>query len=194
MNINRFGAWIGKAMVKMMGWKVEGEFPDYPKSVVIVAHHTSNWDFVVGYPVSLIYRIKAYWVGKHTLFKKPFGGIMRWLGGIPLDRSSSRNFVDQIVQTFEKRKELLLVIAPEGTRKRVDKWKTGFYYIAKGAGVPIICAFIDYKRKVAGFGLVLKPGEDEAGDMNKIREFYRNVTGKIPEHVGDIIILPKGNA
>ncbi len=191
MNVNNFSAWIGRVIYKLIGWRVEGEFPRFPKSVVIVAHHTSNWDFAVGYPASLIYRIKGYWVGKHTLFKKPFGSLMRWLGGIPLDRTSSKNFVDQVIQTFDKHKELLLVIAPEGTRKRVDKWKTGFYYIAKGAKVPIICAFLDYKRKVAGFGLVIKPSDDEEGDMNKIREFYKSITAKLPENTGDIIIFPK---
>ncbi len=187
MNVNKFVSWLGKTVLKITGWRVEGRVPaDIPKSVMIVAPHTSNWDFPIGLMASFALELKGYWVGKHTLFRRPFGGLMRWLGGIPIDRGSSKNFVEQAADYFRERENFILVLAPEGTRKRVDEWKTGFYYIARAAGVPIICAFLDYNRKVAGIGPAIFPTGDIRADMQKIREFYRGIGAKRPENVGDM--------
>jgi 1-acyl-sn-glycerol-3-phosphate acyltransferase len=119
-------------------------------------------------------------MGKETIFRKPFKKFFKWLGGIPIDRSKSYNVVAQSIQQFKESENLILAIAPSGTRKRVKKWKTGFYHIAKGANIPISLGFLDYRRKVGGFGPLLYPTGDFGADMKIIREFYAGVTGKHP--------------
>ncbi len=183
---NNIFYWIGKIAYKLSGWKTEGEFPDLPKSVVIVAHHTSNWDLPVGLMASFIFRMKAYWIGKHTLFRWPIGGLLKRLGGIPVNRNKTENIVDQVVEVFRERSEFMLVVTPEGTRKKVERWKSGFYRIAKEAEVPIVCAYLDYKRKVTGIGPVIFPNEDREEALRKIREFYDKVTAKFPEKRGPV--------
>lgn len=190
LGVNRFFHWLGKTAYKLTGWRTEGKPPEIPKAVVIVAHHTSNWDFLVGLMASFIWKFSPFWLGKHTLFRWPLGGLLRRLGGIPVDRRASRNLVEQVTRIFQSRERFWLTIAPEGTRQKAQKWKSGFYHIARSAGVPIICAFLDYKRKVAGIGPIIFPGEDLAADMQKIREFYNTVTGKYPERAGVVDISP----
>ncbi len=189
---NRFTIWLGRVVYKMIGWQVEGSVPEsVPKSVMIVAHHTSNWDFPIGLFGSFALNIKPFWIGKHSLFNWPMGRLMRWLGGIPIDRRHSKDFVKHAIQLLNDHEKLMLVIAPEGTRKRVDQWKSGFYYIANGASVPIICAFIDYKRKVTGIGPIIMPTGDIQADLQKIRAFYQTITAKKPENVGEMVFRKK---
>jgi 1-acyl-sn-glycerol-3-phosphate acyltransferase len=159
---------------------MEGEVPDFPKYVLIAAPHTSNMDLAVMLTLAFTFRTKLSWMGKDALFRWPFGGLSRWLGGIPIDRSKSHNVVEQSVALFNEKEAFVLAVPPEGTRKQVRYWKTGFYYIAKGAGVPILLGFIDYGRKVGGFGPVLMPTGDIEEDMKTIQSFYAAITGRHP--------------
>src|SRR5262245_35557130 len=169
------------SLMKAFGWQFEGRLPDVDKLVVIAAPHTSNWDLPVLLSLAFALKAKACWLGKHTLFRWPFGFVFRWMGGIPVYRSASQNVVAQTVETFRNSENLILTIPPEGTRSKVSHWKTGFYYIALGADVPISLGFIDYKRKVAGVGPTINPTGDIEADMEIIRNFYANVTAKYPD-------------
>lgn len=178
--------------LKIAGWKlVRGELPAEHCFVLIAAPHTSNWDLPIMLYAALLLRVKLYWMGKDAIFRAPFGGIVRWLGGIPIDRSKNNNLVAQSIELFRDRQSLILVVPPEGTRQKVRHWKTGFYYIALGAGVPIVMGFLDYKRKLAGFGPSLEPTGDIAADMLKIRAFYSGITGKYPDASGTADVAPR---
>jgi 1-acyl-sn-glycerol-3-phosphate acyltransferase len=175
---------LALTFLKVFGWRLEGRLPDVDKLVVIAAPHTSNWDLPVLLSLGFSLRTKACWLGKHSLFKWPFGFLFRWMGGIPVYRSASHNMVEQTVETFRNSEKLILAIPPEGTRSKVSHWKTGFYYIALGAEIPIAMGFIDYKRKVVGIGPTLYPAGDIEADMEVIRNFYANVTAKYPDKAG----------
>jgi len=155
--------------------------PPIPKFILVGAPHTSNWDLPYTLFIVFVLKAKVYWMGKDTIFRKPFKRFFKWLGGIPIDRSKSYNIVAQSIQQFNENENLILTIAPSGTRKRVQKWKTGFYHIANGANVPILLGFLDYRRKVGGFGPMLYPTGDLEADMKTIKKFYDGVTGKYPE-------------
>jgi len=176
--------------MKMFGWRIEGRLPDAGKMVVIAAPHTSNWDLPILLSVAFALNIKARWLGKHSLFRPPFGALFRWMGGIPVNRSASHNMVSQAVEMFRDSRELILAIPPEGTRGKVSHWKTGFYYIAAGAETPIVMGFIDYKRKAAGLGPALHPTGDIEADMEIFRNFYSNVTAKYPDKAGLPALAP----
>ena len=135
---------VGTAVLAILGWRVEGNFPGLRKFVVVVAPHTSNWDFVVGIAAYLALEIAATWFGKHTLFHWPLGPLLRSFGGIPVVRNRPTNVVDLYVAEFARRDRMVLAIAPEGTRSRVAEWKTGFYRIAVGAGAPIVPVALDF--------------------------------------------------
>lgn len=167
--------------LKLTGWKKEGQAPNYDKYVVIAAPHTSNWDFPISLALLLSFKIKPYWMGKAGMFRWPFGLFFRLLGGIPIDRSKSNNAVEQSIEVVSKRRRMVLVMAPEGTRKKVAYWKTGFYHIAHGAGVPIALGFLDYRRKAGGFGQVLLTTGNIEEDMWAIQSFYKGITAKYPE-------------
>jgi 1-acyl-sn-glycerol-3-phosphate acyltransferase len=173
--------WISLGFLKVIGWRTEGKMPDIPKYVVIAAPHTTNWDLPITLAIAFAFKCNVYWMGKETIFKRPFGRIMKFLGGIPINRLTSNNVVEQSIQAFRENKKLVLVIPPEGTRKNVKHWKTGFYYIASGANVPIVMGFLDYKRKVGGVGHVFQPTGDINVDMVAIKCFYANISGKYPE-------------
>ncbi len=177
--------------MKLSGWRIDGEFPRDPKFVMIAAPHTSNWDFPLMMAAVFIYRKKLYWMGKHTLFRWPFGALMRWLGGIPIHRGGAHDVVAQSIEQFTQNERLVLAVPPEGTRKKVRTWKTGFYYIALGAGVPIALGFLDYRRKAAGFGPTLIPTGDIEADMKIIRRFYADIAGKYPDQFGDATLSVK---
>jgi 1-acyl-sn-glycerol-3-phosphate acyltransferase len=172
---------LALSFMKAFGWQFEGRLPDVNKLVVIAAPHTSNWDLPVLLSLAFALKAKACWLGKHTLFRWPFGSLFKWMGGIPVYRSASRNAVAQAVEMFRNSEKLILTIPPEGTRSKVSHWKTGFYYIALGAEVPISLGFIDYKRKVAGVGPTIYPTGNIEADMEVIRNFYANVTAKYPD-------------
>jgi 1-acyl-sn-glycerol-3-phosphate acyltransferase len=168
-------AWLG---LRLAGWKLKGRPPGARKYVIIAYPHTSNWDFPLGLSACIIYRIKVYWLGKDSLFKGPVGPIMKWLGGIPVDRSKAHDFVQQAIETFDQSDEMVIAVAPEGTRSRVEKWKTGFYHIAAGAKVPIVPGYFDYAKKEVGFLEIFFPSGDIDKDMLAIKSAYGTIQGK----------------
>jgi 1-acyl-sn-glycerol-3-phosphate acyltransferase len=172
---------VGRLYLRISGWRVEGRFPDAAKTVVIAAPHTSNWDMPLMLAIAWVLDVRPAWLGKQELFRRPFGWFMRRLGGVPVDRTVRQNTVQQAVDRFDAVERLHLVIPPSGTRSRSTHWRSGFYHIARGAGVPIVCAFLDYRRKVGGIGPVLRASGDVAADMAHIRGFYVGITSKYPE-------------
>lgn len=168
---------------KLLGWRIEGEFPGaLKKYIVAVAPHTSNWDFPLGVMARSILRMqKARFLGKDSLFKPPFGWFFRSLGGYPVDRSKSHDVVQQVVDIFKKHDQFILALAPEGTRKKVDKLRTGFYYIAKGAGIPIVPVGFDFSQKRIVIREPFYPTDNAEADFNELRSFYRTMRGKNPE-------------
>jgi 1-acyl-sn-glycerol-3-phosphate acyltransferase len=183
--------WLASRLLALFGWQAEGEPPNLPKYVLVVAPHTSNWDFPVMLLLAVALGIKATWMGKHTLFRPPLGWLMRLLGGLPIDRTVRHNMVEQAVESFHSRERQVLAILPEGTRKRVPYWKSGFYHIARGAHVPIALGYADFKRKVGGIGRVFIPSGDIEADMAVIRDFYQGVTGARPEQFGPVQLKPQ---
>lgn len=163
------------------GWSVEGRAPEPRKFVVIAAPHTSNWDFLYFIGAADGLNLDLSFVGKKTLFRWPFARLMRDMGGIPVDRTKSTNYVDTMVQEFGRRSEFMLTIAPEGTRGKTSGWKSGFYHIAMGAGVPLVCGFMDYKRKTVGLGMTLWPSGDYEADLKTLFAYYATHTPKFPE-------------
>lgn len=172
--------------LRLGGWKIDGERPEHKRFVLIAAPHTSNWDFPYMLAYAAVFDIKVHWLAKHSLFFPPAGWIMKALGGIPVVRHTSSNVVSDMVTAFEGRDELALVIPTEGTRERVEYWKSGFYHIAKGAGVPIVPSYLDFKEKRGGFGKALIPSNDLVADMDYLRGFYAGMVGKFPEQFGPI--------
>ncbi len=177
---------LSLAILKLPGWRVEGHFPaDCPKCVLIAAPHTSNWDLPNTLMAGFALRANLYWMGKRSIFRPPFGAFMRWLGGIAVNREKSNNLVAASVEAIRAaRGSLQLVVPPEGTRSKVRYWKTGFYYIAHGAGVPIVLSYMDYARKVSGIGPVFHPTGDIERDMATIKAFYAPFKGKNPDQSG----------
>lgn len=173
-------SWLSIFVLKMRGWRIEGRFPDISKYVLIAAPHTSNWDFPITLTMTFALKGKIYWMGKASLFRRPFYWLFRWLGGIPVDRSKSNNMVDQMIRQFAVNDQLVLTIPPAGTRRHVMKWKTGFYYIAAGAGVPVVLGFMNYRTKVGGIGGIFYPTGDIDRDMRQIRAYYSGIHGKHP--------------
>jgi len=166
---------------KLFGWKIDGMLSQEKKYIIIVAPHTSNWDFMIGLCVRSILRFDAKFLGKKELFRFPFGALFRWLGGVPVDRSRNANMVDAVADLFNRHEALIIAIAPEGTRKYVEKWKTGFYFIALKANIPILMASFDYPSKTVFAGKPLYPTGDLDADMKIIFEFYRDKRGKFPK-------------
>lgn len=173
--------WLSKFTLKMAGWKTRGSSPEISKYVIIAAPHTSNWDYVFTLLLAFSLNINVRIMAKKELFRWPFGYFFRWLGTIPIDRSKSNNLVAQMVETFDKKDNMILIVPPSGTRKKVMYWKTGFYHIANGAGVPIVLGYVDYGRKTGGIGPTIQPTGNIANDMKDIRAFYADITAKYPE-------------
>lgn len=173
---------LARLILRLFGWKVEGGIPaDLKKYIVIAAPHTSWWDFPLGVLARAVIDRKIGYLGKKALFKPPFGFFFRWTGGHPVDRSKSSNTVKEVAATFKEREEFALALAPEGTRKKVDKLKTGFYHIAREAGIPIILASLDYGRKVVDFSRPFWPGDDEEADLGLIWDHFSKVRAKHPQ-------------
>lgn len=171
---------LSKAFLRATGWRVEGALPpEAQKSVLIAAPHTSNWDLPYTLMVAFVLGLQVRWMGKHTLFRFPFGGLMRWLGGIPVKRDQSNNLVAASAASIrESSVPLQLIVPPEGTRSKTRYWKTGFYYIAQAAGVPIVMAYMDYAEKRSGLGPIFHPTGDVERDMATIKAFYAPFKGK----------------
>jgi 1-acyl-sn-glycerol-3-phosphate acyltransferase len=178
--VNTLFRGLSIAYLKLAGWRVDGHLPpEATKSVLIAAPHTSNWDLPYTLMVCFVLRLNVYWMGKQSIFKPPFRGIMMWLGGIPVNREQSSNLVASSAQALvEAEGAVQLIVPPEGTRSATRYWKTGFYYIATGAQVPIVMAFMDYANKHAGLGPLMQPTGDIEQDMVKIKAFYAPFKGK----------------
>lgn len=168
--------------MRLFGWRIEGAIPNSSKLLIIGAPHTSNWDWILVMFTAYSLGVRISWMAKHTLFKKPFGGIMRWLGGVAVDRRAKNGTVGQAIDSFNAKKELILCITPEGTRGKVREWKQGFYRIAEGANVPVVVAAFDYGRKSVRFGPTFKPTGNLEEDLPIIKSFYDGVTARHPEH------------
>ncbi|HEX5389315.1 MAG TPA: lysophospholipid acyltransferase family protein [Burkholderiaceae bacterium] len=168
------------AFLRLTGWRVEGALPaDASKAVLIAAPHTSNWDLPYTLMVAFALRLNVYWMGKQSIFKPPFRGVMRWLGGIPVNREQSTNLVAASVAAIQAADgPLQLIVPPEGTRSKTRYWKTGFYHIAVGAQVPIVMAYMDYHDKRSGLGPVFVPTGNVEADMAAIKGFYAPFKGK----------------
>ncbi len=166
--------------LKLNGWKVTGSLPaGVDKCVLIAAPHTSNWDLPYTLMAAFELRLHVYWMGKKSIFRQPFRGLMMWLGGIPVDRDRSNNLVAASAEAIRNAAgKLQMVVPPEGTRAKARYWKTGFYYIALGANVPIVMAYMDYELKRTGLGPVLYPSGDIDADMQTIRAFYAPFKGR----------------
>ena len=166
--------------LKLTGWRVEGALPAHAaRSVLIAAPHTSNWDLPYTLMVAFALRLNIRWMGKQSIFRAPFGGVMRWLGGIPVNREQSTNLVAASAKAIrEADGPLQLIVPPEGTRSKTRYWKTGFYYIAREAQVPIVMAYMDYERKISGLGPLFEPTGDVEADMAAIKAFYAPFKGK----------------
>ncbi len=175
---------VSRFILRLTGWKLVDEMPSEKKYILVGAYHTSNWDWVVGFFMMAGLGLKPRWIGKDALFRGIAGPVMRALGGISVVRGARENFVDQIVDVYKNSKELVIAIAPEGTRKYVDHWKTGFYHIANGARVSVAMAFLDYSKKICGIGGYFMPSGNIKADMQILREFYEGVIGKFPENQG----------
>lgn len=171
---------LGRTLLRLLGWRVEGEMPNLAKFVVAVAPHTSNWDFVVGGAAMFALDLRIAFIGKHTLFKGPLAPLMRWMGGIPVDRSSPHGVVGDAVAAFARVDRRILAIAPQGTRKPVPHFKTGFLHIARGAGVPVMLAAFDYGARVIRFGPTLEIGEDIEAERARIEAMFAPIRGRHP--------------
>ena len=178
---------LGRSFLRALGWKVVGEFPNVPKAVFIASPHTSNYDGLFMVATAFALRVKLNWMGKKSLFQSPLAGsFFRSVGGISIDRSKSNDTVHLLAKEFAKRDSMFLAIAPAGSRKKRDYWKSGFYHIALAAKVPVICGCVDYERKEAGIIGMVELSGDEAVDMAKIRAIYEGHQGKHPSRMGRI--------
>lgn len=182
---------LAKTILKLIGWRVSITVPEEKKFILIGAPHTSNWDFPLGLLAFWTTGLKFYWVGKEQLFIGPLHYLFTALGGIPVDRSHSHGFTKQVAAKFDHHDAMVLTIAPEGTRSRAPYWKSGFYYIALAAEVPIYLGYIDYRTQTMGFEKHLLPSGDLSSDMKIIADFYQDFRGKHPNKQGPIRIKPR---
>lgn len=172
--------FLARFFMRSFGWRVDGRLPALPKFVLIGAPHTSNWDFVLFLGVIFTLRANVKFMGKAELFRPPFGWFFYYCGGVPVDRKKSSGLVEQMVEACNKSSQFILTIAPEGTRHHVAEWKRGFYHIAKGAGIPIVIAVVDGKKKTVRVGQVYHLTEDIEADMKAITGFFEGVVGINP--------------
>jgi 1-acyl-sn-glycerol-3-phosphate acyltransferase len=169
---------LGRGVLALLGWRVEGEVPDLPRFVIAVAPHTSNWDFVVGAAAMFALDLRLTFLGKHTLFVGPFAGVLRWMGGVPVDRGSPHGVVGDALAAFARSPQLVMAIAPEGTRTRVERFRTGFLHIARGARVPVVLAALDYRARCVRIGPTLDIGPDIEAERGRIEAHFAPVPGK----------------
>lgn len=174
--------WLCKVYLKLIGWKIGSQLdPSIKKCVLVAAPHTSNYDYPIALATLYACGVRVRFLAKNTLFKFPLGILMRATGGIPVDRSKHTNMVESMINMFHQHEELILMIPAEGTRSYVKEWKSGFYHTAMGAKVPIIMGYLDYGKKVAGFGDLFYPTGDYQKDLVEIQNFYRKFTARHPD-------------
>ncbi|NNG27224.1 MAG: glycerol acyltransferase [Ignavibacteriaceae bacterium] len=182
---------ISKLALRILGWRLDGKLPELDKYVLIGAPHTSNWDSVYGFLGAGAIGLRFKWIAKQSVFPGPLSPILKFFGGIPIDRSVRSSIISRMVELFNKRDKFVLGLMPEGTRSKTEFWKTGFYYIAKDAKLPIAFAFLDYGKKRVGIAdLILHPTGDIERDMVVISNFYKGMKGKHPEKQGKIEVKP----
>ena len=169
---------LARGLLTLFGWRVDGEVPDRAKMIAIVAPHTSNWDFIVGILVVFALGLRVRFLGKHTLFNPPLGGLMRWLGGTPVVRETPQGAVGDAAEMIAREEKVLLGIAPQGTRKRGIPWLSGFYNIALAARVPLLPAAFDYGRKALRLFPLFEPTGDYAADLARLQALYDDVRGR----------------
>ena len=175
---NRLTAAAGRFFLGVFGWGFEGSIPNVSRAVLIVAPHTSNLDFLVGVSAMFALGVQVVLLGKHTLFSWPLGLLMRWLGGAPVDRREARGVVDETVALFAERERMILALAPEGTRGSVERWKTGFYYVALEAKVPIVPVAFDYRQRRIRLGRRFDPTGDLEADFIALETFFFGAEGR----------------
>jgi len=173
--------WIARLVFLLTGWRTAGEVPGLKKYVAIAAPHTSAWDGVVALFAKYIFEIDFAFFGKKEVFDSPYGFLLRWLGGIPVDREHNQNMVGYAVKMFQDNERFILAMSPEGTRAYAPKWRTGFYQIAIQAKVPVVLTYFDFEHKVVGIGPTFYPTGDMEKDIEEIKKFYRPIKGKHPE-------------
>lgn len=171
---------LSNSIMRLAGWRVDGEMPSISKYILIGAPHTSNWDFVLFLGIVFRLKLSVSYMGKAELFRSPFGWFFYWCGGIPVDRKKSTGLVDQMVEACNRSERFILTIAPEGTRHGVKEWKRGFYHIAKGAGLPIVTAKVDGKNKAMRVGDIFHLTEDMEADMKSIQDMFKGMVGVNP--------------
>lgn len=178
---NKVTRWLGRATLALFGWQIVGQAPNLPKYVAIGAPHTSNWDFPIGILLFIAVGLRVSWMGKDSFVNGPLKRVWHWMGGVPINRQAAHGVVDQMIETFQNRDKFVLGITPEGTRAKVAQWKSGFYHIAKGAGVPIFPIELDYKVKQIRLHPVFVPDGTLAVDLPMIQAIYANANAKRPQ-------------
>jgi 1-acyl-sn-glycerol-3-phosphate acyltransferase len=186
MATSRIRAKLAAGILRLFGWRVLPKPPPPPKAVVLVYPHTSNWDFPIGVLARAVLEMDIGWVGKHTLFRWPFGGLMRFLGGTSVDRSHKQGMVAQLREEFDRHETFYIVITPEGTRKRTEYWKSGFYHLARELNVPVGLAYLDYAKREVAIPVWLELTGDVEHDLDRIRAVYAGHPGRHPELTGEI--------
>jgi 1-acyl-sn-glycerol-3-phosphate acyltransferase len=169
---NRASRWLARLAFRLWGWRFAGSFPDVPKAIIVVAPHTTNWDFLVGMLTLFALGLRISWLGKHTLFRWPLRPLMLWLDGVPVHRDSGSGTVAKLVETMRQRETMLLAVAPEGTRRAVSGWRMGFAHVAVGAGVPVVPVAFDWTRRVVAFGPAFTLTSDLATDERTLRAWF----------------------
>lgn len=169
---NRFSAWAGRCLMRIAGWRFDGTLPNEPRLLFVVAPHTSNWDFAVGVAGMFALGLRATFLGKDSLFRWPLGPLMRWLGGFPVDRSTSHNVVEQTVMHIRRTDRIALALSPEGTRRKLGDWRTGFHYVARGADIPIVPVALDYSIRTIRFFEARAASASADADLAVLGELY----------------------
>ena len=178
---NFFAHQLGKIVLFLFGWKKAGTVPNSKNIIIIAAPHTTNWDFIFLLATAYSFRIRVNWLGKDSLFRLPLGPLLKFLGGVPVDRSKRNNLVGSLVAQIEAGSGISLVIPPSGTRQKTEYWKSGFYRIAEAAKITLVCGYLDYQKKEGGLGLAFLPS-NLSKDMDRIRKFYEPISGKYQEN------------
>ncbi len=179
---NGFAHWLGKTIIKLTGWQVAGAVPKHNRSMIIIAApHTSNWDLFFLLGAAYSFRLSIKWLMKASVFVPVVGSALKFLGGIPVDRSQRNNLVSDLARQINESDGIALVVPPAGTRAYTEYWKSGFYQIALAANIPVVCGYLDYPNKIAGLGESFDLTGDVNKDMNRIRDFYKPITGRHPD-------------
>ena len=173
---------VGRLALRLMRFRIEGQLPPVPRCVMIAAPHTSNWDFVLGVAAMLALNLRVYWLGKHTIFRFPFGGLLRFWGGVPVDRRAAEGVVETVARQMRAADRFYLALSPEGTRRKVERWTSGFHRIARAAGVPIFAVALNYERRQVELGPLYETSEDLEADLVRLQGRFSAEMAYRPEN------------